>query len=113
MSYTVDSEKLAQHVRNKRGDKKLVDVSVEIGEISIATISRIEKGRLPDLSTFFKICNWLEMPPDTFYYSSGSTSSRKQEILTHLRADRNLEPDAVDALVTMIEFAYNRAFSPQ
>lgn len=110
MAYKVDSEKLSTFVKTKRGSKKLTEAAEEIGDISIATISRIENGRLPDLSTFFKICDWLEMPPNTFYYSQGETSSRQSEILTHLRADRNLKPDVADALARMIEFAYEHGF---
>lgn len=65
-------ENLGRLVQEKRGDRGIRAVAKEIG-LSHATLSRIERGHLPDLANYQKICKWLgiEMtgtptaPPDT------------------------------------------------
>src|SRR5262245_22956077 len=42
-------------VRKKRGARKLREVAKEIG-ITAPTLMRIEAGRVPDVSTFGKVC---------------------------------------------------------
>lgn len=34
--------------------------------ISPSTFSRIENGKVPDLETFFKFCNWMGLSPYNF-----------------------------------------------
>lgn len=34
--------------------------------ISAATLSRLERGKLPDLLTFIKTCEWLDKPVNTY-----------------------------------------------
>lgn len=53
--------------------KRLIDNSMsmdvaakEIG-ISKATISRLEKGKMPDMDTFIKVCVWLENEPSKYF----------------------------------------------
>jgi transcriptional regulator with XRE-family HTH domain len=53
---------LAFQIKEKRGDRGLREVANEIG-ISHATLSRIENGKLPDIETFKKICEWLNVDP--------------------------------------------------
>ena len=53
---------LALSIKEKRGDRGLREVANEIG-ISHATISRIENGKSPDIETFKKICEWLNVDP--------------------------------------------------
>lgn len=53
---------LALSIKEKRGDRGLREVANEIG-ISHATLSRIENGKLPDIETFKKICEWLNVDP--------------------------------------------------
>lgn len=58
------------HIVRKRcieNDFSMDDVCGEIG-ISKATLSRIERGSLPDIETFIKICNWLQVEnPNIFF----------------------------------------------
>ena len=57
----LNSSLLAKRIKDKRGKIGLREIAKEIG-VSLATISRIEKGKLPDVDTFIKICQWLETP---------------------------------------------------
>jgi transcriptional regulator with XRE-family HTH domain len=107
---SIDIDKFAQLVKNKRGKKNLRDIASEIGEVSISTLSRIEQGKIPDLSTYMKICEWLEVSPDEFAPNiQNKDKSHKEEIFFHLRADQSLSQDVSDALTKMIELAYKNS----
>lgn len=107
---SIDIEKFAQLVKNKRGRSNLRDIANEIGEVSISTLSRIEQGKIPDLSTYMKICEWLEVSPDEFAPNiQDKEKSHKEEIYFHLRADQSLSQDVSVALTKMIELAYENS----
>lgn len=55
-------EKLGPLLKERRGEKGLRTIAREIG-VSAATISRIERGKKPDIDSFRKICLWLEVDP--------------------------------------------------
>ncbi|HEY3388270.1 MAG TPA: helix-turn-helix transcriptional regulator, partial [Prolixibacteraceae bacterium] len=104
---SIDIEKFAQLVRNKRGNRNLRDIANEIGEVSISTLSRIEQGKIPDLSTYMKICEWLEMSANEFELNAKpAEKNHMEEIFFHLRADQSLSQEVSDALAKMIELAY-------
>ena len=52
-------------IRSRRGNAGIRETAKQIG-ISIATLSRIENGRTPDLHTFAKLCKWAKVDP-SFY----------------------------------------------
>lgn len=107
---SIDIEKFAQLVKNKRGKKNLREIANEIGEVSISTLSRIEQGKIPDLSTYMKICEWLEVSPEEFSIGTqNKEKSHKEEIFFHLRADQSLSQDVAEALTKMIELAYKNS----
>jgi transcriptional regulator with XRE-family HTH domain len=107
---------LGAMVREKRGDRTLREIAGEIG-IGPATLMRVENGRVPDLATFGKICNWLGEDPRTFlgFKQPEPSHERKQtdqtastvQISAHLRADQTPQPDTVHALAKMILLALN------
>lgn len=106
----INIEKFAQLVKNKRGKTNLRDIANEIGNVSISTLSRIEQGKIPDLSTFIKICEWLEVTPNEFALNTEKKKrGHKEEIFFHLRADQSLSQDVSDALTKMIEIAYKNS----
>lgn len=108
MQSTLNNELLAGMLKEKRGDKGLRAVATEIGGVSAATLSRIEQGKVPDVDTFIKICNWLGTTTDTFIIGNenAGVKSNREHIVAHLRADRELDPATVQALLKMIEMAY-------
>lgn len=102
---TLDTGKLAQMVKSKRGNKGLRAIAEEIGGVSAPTLSRIEQEHLPDIDTYFKICKWLDVPTD-FFTVSDSSFSQENVVVAHLRADKTLPPETASALVKMINLAY-------
>jgi transcriptional regulator with XRE-family HTH domain len=114
-------EKLAALVKAKRGNKGLRELAKEIGGISPSTLSRIEQGKMPDLDTFIRLCNWLEVSPNQFFEGEPNSEapqdksrvppvapgmSTPQIIEVHLRADKELDPETAEALANMVKAAY-------
>lgn len=109
MQTTLNTELLAGMLKEKRGTRGLRTVADEIGNVSFATLSRIEQGKIPDVDTFIRICKWLEVPTDTFIVGTQKqkTISTKDQVVAHLRAERELSKDTVNMLIKMIDMAYN------
>src|SRR5436189_4069486 len=89
---------LGRRLVAKRGEKGVREIAREIG-ISPATLSRVERGHLPDLETFKKICKWLGVDPgEVFGFSSSPASSQTPTVAVHFKKDRSLEPATAQAL---------------
>lgn len=110
MSAKLETSKLAEMLKKKRGSRGLREVAKEIsnkaGEISPSTLSRVEQGNLPDIESYITICKWLEVPTSFFTEDNNQEYSPQQQILSHLRADKDLPADTSAALVQMINLAY-------
>lgn len=94
-------------VRDKRAERKLREVAKEIG-ISPATLMRVENGRVPDLVTFGKLCQWLGVDPGTYFGlpavgpSSDAEANGPLVMSAHFRADSTPNEETVRALATML-----------
>lgn len=77
--------------------------------VSPATISRIEKGIVPDVATFLAICDWLEMPLAELIRNMHDTKNLDtcHSVCAKLRTDKRLDPEVANAIAVLIEFAYN------
>jgi transcriptional regulator with XRE-family HTH domain len=112
MASKLDSEMLASTIKSKRGNLGLRDAAMQIG-ISAPTLSRIEQGNLPDIDTYVKICEWLNVPTD-FFTRAKSDFSTQETVIASLRAEKTLSPETVESLVNFINLAYQQVkFSNQ
>ncbi|MEO0525942.1 MAG: helix-turn-helix transcriptional regulator [Bacteroidota bacterium] len=109
MSTSLDTEKFSRMIKSKRGKIGLRNLANDIG-ISASTLSRVEQGNLPDIDTYLKLCNWLEVSSDYFLMNRelSDTDSHKG-VIAHLRADKTLPPTTSEALIQMINLAYESA----
>lgn len=109
MESTLNTELLATLIKNKRGSRGLRDTAKDIGDVSYATLSRIEQEKVPDVDTFIKICKWLGVSTDTFIIDSENLEeiTTKDRVIAHLRSEKVLSKDTVNMLVKMIDMAYN------
>lgn len=104
---------LGRLLRDRRGERGIREVASEIG-ISSATLSRVERGKLPDLETFAKICEWLDVDPAEMLQIRTTTTKKKRGetsdvmVAAHLRADSTPEPEAAQDLAQLI-LAVHRA----
>lgn len=115
MRQKLDIQKLATAVENKRRflSLGLRAAAKEIG-ISYPTLSRVEKGSIPDLDTFFLLCTWLNVDAEEFISGGDKEELSEEKIIAHFRADRLLDPETIDLIEKMVRFAYNqrRCVSP-
>lgn len=103
----ISLETLGRRVAVKRAEigQGVRAASAAIG-ISPATLSRVENGRLPDLETFKRICDWLEVDPGEVLGSLvGSTVDKGVEqpaFGVHFRKPDAVEPETAKALAELI-----------
>jgi len=101
--------RLGKLVRDERGDRGIRVAATDIG-ISPATLSRVERGKLPDLETFSRICTWLKVDPaemldiktEQSKKIGDDHSSEEVVIAAHFRADSALAPEAAQDLAQLI-----------
>ncbi len=103
--------RLGALLRDRRGSRGIREVAHEIG-ISPATLTRIEAGRLPDILTFRKIAEWLNVNAAELLGIPTETSDRNAspkdtptEAAVHLKADQTLPPAAANDLAQLIMYA--------
>ncbi len=75
--------------------------------VSPSTITRMKDNKRPDVDGFAALVQWLGMPADAFLPSSPKKvqADPAAEIMTYLRAKRELEPASVDAIQDLIQAA--------
>lgn len=96
-------EELSVRIRDKRGSRGVREVAKEI-DISPATLSRIESGKQPDISTFGKLCKWLNVDPSAILglKTVATNTSNDGLVHAHFRADKELSPDTANHLAQLI-----------
>ena len=114
MASYVEIERLAALVRTKRGKKGLRQVAAEIEGVSPSTLSRVENGKTPDMDTFLKLCDWLEIAPNVLIKSTQEAESPPKlselgMIEMQLRASKELDPTMAKALADMVKAAAESA----
>jgi transcriptional regulator with XRE-family HTH domain len=90
-------EDIGRLVLAKRGERGVRAVAKEIG-ISHATLSRVERGFLPDLENYEKICKWLGIAANAAQQPV-QTSGMPQ---VHFRREKTATAATATALATMI-----------
>src|SRR5262249_3590747 len=93
-------ENLGRRVREKRGTQGIRAAAKEIG-ISHGTLSRVERGFLPDLENYKKICKWrgIELEP----VSTGANPKPPAGVAhVHFRKEPTSSPETAQALAELI-----------
>lgn len=107
MAFYLDIQIFSDLIRAKRGDRSLREVANASG-VSISTLSRVERGAIPDVNTFLALCDWLDVPPHEFIKNT-EFQGRKADcasICTKLRTDKRLKDGVGNAIATLIEAFY-------
>jgi len=108
MSKQLNIVKLSEMIKSKRGNVGLRTLGAQIG-ISASTLSRIELGNLPDIDTYIKLCNWLDVSTEFFTITGPKEDNVKSNVIAHLRADKDLPDTTANAIIEMINLAYDAA----
>ncbi len=76
----IDLDKLVMLLRAKRGAMGLRAAAQQItkkhGSVSAATLSRVERGNLPDVETFVRLCRWLNISAEVVIVEAHKRSPR-------------------------------------
>jgi len=114
----IDAIELGRRVRAKRRSKKLSlrEAAEELG-VSAPTISRVERGHLPERESLLRLARWAGVRIDPVLHETarrlrntvvhGPDASTVEAIELHLRADKNLSRDDAEALSEMFRLAYD------
>ncbi|MCB9876985.1 MAG: helix-turn-helix transcriptional regulator [Planctomycetes bacterium] len=103
----LDVRALRDALDQQRRTRKLSwrQVASEAG-VSPSTLSRMADDKRPDVDSFAALVKWLGVPADAFLVTGkGETIAAQQAsavLSTHLRAGKNLSPEAVDAVQDLL-----------
>lgn len=105
LNYELVRDRLIK-TRKRRG-LSLRQVTDETG-LSAATLSRFEQKRsTPDLATVEVLVKWLELDRSAVFNApEEETPDTPSAVRAHLRADKNLDPLAVEALAKSFDLLY-------
>jgi transcriptional regulator with XRE-family HTH domain len=103
---------LGDRLRRQRGERGVREVAKEVG-ISAATLSRVERGFVPDLETFAKICAWMGIDPGSVLGLQASknkprTRPRAAAATVHFKSDPTTSPKLAKALADLIIAAHEK-----
>lgn len=114
MSDLQPSESLAGALRRARKSRQLSlrDLADEI-DVSFNTLSRVERGYMPDLTNYNRIVKWLGVPASAFLDEADRVSATPEVIARHLFADPNLSPDGAGKIASLVQELYGKLASPQ
>ncbi|HUY08335.1 MAG TPA: helix-turn-helix transcriptional regulator [Candidatus Dormibacteraeota bacterium] len=107
-----ETTSLGAALRSRRRERylSLRDVADQTG-VSLNTLSRVERGHLPDLRNFHLITGWLEMPAEHFLTPTAATTV--DVIARHLRADQRLPQGGAAKIAEVVEDMYRQLISEQ
>jgi transcriptional regulator with XRE-family HTH domain len=104
---------LGEMLKERRRHKRLSlrDLADQTG-VSFNTLSRVERGHVPDLRNLRRIADWLEVPMEMFIEPSADAST-PEVIARHLSSDQRLSPEAAARIAEMVEEMYHRLLGEQ
>lgn len=90
----------------KRGNRGVRAAALE-ADVSPATYSRVENGHMPDLTTFAKLCKWLDRDPREFLgIEAGNTPSdpkaAPKAAVVHFKKKKTVSMETAKALGELI-----------
>jgi transcriptional regulator with XRE-family HTH domain len=82
-------------------------VAAQVG-ISQSTLTRLAQGKRPDIDSLAALVDWAGLRADDFVIRvhGEAQDAPLAMISTYLRADKNLSPEAAEALDTVIKTTY-------
>jgi len=105
--------RLGQLLNARRRQKRLSlrDLADQTG-VSFNTLSRVERGHVPDLRNLTRIAEWLDVPVEMFIEPAGAATT-PEVIARHLSTDLRLSPEAAGKIAELVEEMYHRLVGEQ
>ena len=82
-------------------------------DIPFNTLARVEKGHVPDLPKFKRLVEWCGADIQQFFEIQDRATATTEVIAEHLRADRNLPPEAAERIAGIVDDLYQALARPQ
>ncbi len=95
MTSSLDTQQLATLLKAKRGQRGLREIAQEMGNVSPATLSRIENGKMLDVETFLSVCDWLQIAPQQFLKEVEAAPLINQAVRYRIEGGQRLEGSIV------------------
>ena len=79
--------------------------------VSASTLTRMAQGKRPDVDGLAALCAWSGLDADDFVRADGAQRAEAEPLAmvsTYFRSDRNLTPEAADAMDEIIRVTYER-----
>ncbi len=113
-SNKLDLSDLGRLVAAERGRRglSLRDAAADIS-IPFNTLSRVEKGHVPDLPKFKRLVEWCGADIQQFFEIQEKPSATPDLIADHLYSDRNLPPEAAQQIAGIVNDLYQALAQPQ
>src|SRR5690242_8320216 len=102
----------ALKAERRRRRLSLRDLADEVG-VSFNTLSRVERGYLPDLTNYNRIIAWLRAPGMTLIAADAHDASTPELLAKHLYTDPRLKPEHANQMMVLIQEMYNKLAVPQ
>ena len=106
-----DLGRLVLAERTRRG-MSLRDAALTV-DIPFNTLARVEKGHVPDLPKFKRLVEWCGADIKQFFEIQEKATATPDVIAEHLRADRNLPPEASERIAAIVGDLYHALARPQ
>ena len=97
--------------RSRRG-MSLREAAADVG-MPFNTLARVEKGHVPDLPKFKRLLDWCGADINQFFSPQERAIATPEVIAEHLRADRNLAPDAAEHISRIVTELYQVLAQPE
>jgi transcriptional regulator with XRE-family HTH domain len=104
---------LGEALRAERRSRRLSlrDLADEIG-VSFNTLSRTERGHLPELKNYERIVKWLGAPSQGIFEDDGQAPTTAELIAKHVYGDSRLKPEAATQMMSAIQELYSKLAAP-
>jgi transcriptional regulator with XRE-family HTH domain len=104
---------LGAALRSERRRRRLSlrDLAAETG-VSFNTLSRVERGHVPDLKNYDRIVAWLGGHGQTLLDTESDAPSTPNLIAAHLYSDTRLKAEHASEMLSLIQTLYDKLATP-
>ncbi len=113
MNPTLGQPELGRKLKAERRRRQLSlrDLADEI-DVSFNTLSRVERGHLPDFKNYERIVIWLEAPGDSLFDQVRGAAPTPEIIAKHLHSDSRLKPEDATKIASLVQDLYSKLANP-
>lgn len=111
MDEPINAEELRRRVVEHRQELGLsLRAAAEDSGVPFNTLSRVEKGHLPDLGNFSRLVTWVGLDPAEFFRATPRvrTESTPDAIRASLHADHHLSEQAAERIAEIVTELYTQ-----